>query len=160
MSASIVRSREIALTADGARLLSDRVADIRDRQIPALRPFLYGPDRDEAAVTQFEDLLAEVTRMDGVLARARILDEPAGSTVVLGSRVRIRLADDSRAWVRPVHPEEAALDDERISVESPLGRALIGATKGDEVPVEAPAGRWTCKVLDVPRPKAPRKRRV
>ncbi|MBI1351615.1 MAG: hypothetical protein GC156_10905 [Actinomycetales bacterium] len=159
MSASIVHSREIALTADGARLLSDRVTDIRDRQIPALRPFLYGPDRDEAAVTQFEDLLAEVTRMDGVLARARILDEPAGSTVVLGSRVRIRLADGSRAWVRPVHPEEAALDDERISVESPLGRALMGARAGDEVPVDAPAGRWTCTVLDVPRPRASRKRR-
>lgn len=154
-----LRRTDVALTAEGTELISERIADIRDRQLPELRPFLYGPDRDETAVARFEELLGETTKWEGLLARSRVLDEPASSTVVLGSRVRIRLADGSRAWVRPVHPEEAALDDERISVDSPLGVALLGTRAGDEVTVDAPAGQWVCRVLDVPRPRKTRSRR-
>jgi len=40
--------------------------------------------------------------------------------------VSVTLADGTKAWVRPVHPREAFLDDERISVTSPVGSALIG----------------------------------
>jgi transcription elongation GreA/GreB family factor len=152
-----VDNTRIPLTQDGFQLILDRVNDIKDRQLLELRPFLYGPDRDETAVARFEDLLADLARWEGVLARASVMPESSSSTVILGSRVRIQLADGTRTWVRPVHPVEAALDDERISVDSPLGAALLGCRANDDVPVAAPAGEWTCRVLDVPRVRKSRR---
>jgi transcription elongation GreA/GreB family factor len=71
--------------------------------------------------------------------------------------VRVTLADGSKAWVRPVHPAEAFLDDERISITSPLGSAILGARPGDVLTVEAPVGAWECSVLSI---EGVRKRRV
>ena len=45
------------------------------------------------------------------------------------------------AWVRPVHPDEAFLDEERISATSPLAIALVGARTGHTVWVDAPDRR-------------------
>jgi transcription elongation GreA/GreB family factor len=159
MAARTVDTVRIPLTEDGFQLILDRVNDIKDRQLPELRPFLYGPDRDETAVARFEDLLADLAQWEGVLARVSVMPESSSTTVVLGSRVRVQLADGTRTWVRPVHPVEAALDDERISVDSPLGAALLGCRANDEVLVAAPAGEWTCRILDVPRVRKSRQQK-
>jgi hypothetical protein len=53
---------------------------------------------------------------------------------------------------RLVHPLEAFLDDERISAESPLARALLGRAIGETVSVEAPAGRYRVRILATHRP--------
>jgi transcription elongation GreA/GreB family factor len=44
---------------------------------------------------------------------------------------------------------EAHLDDERISVESPLGQAIMGNKKGDRVTVLAPSGNWSALIKEV-----------
>ena len=76
-----------------------------------------------------------------------MLEAPAAvQGVGIGVRARVTLADGNTAWVRPVHPAEAYLDDERISISSPLGSALLGAAPGDVVTVEAPIGSWQCRV--------------
>jgi len=38
------------------------------------------------------------------------------------------------------------LDDERISVDSPLGQAILGNKKGDRVTVIAPSGNWSALI--------------
>ena len=146
------------LTAEGYAMIEQRLADIRDRRLPELRPLLVEHERDERDVAQFESLLAEEARWQALLAEAEVLpDLPSEGTVVLGSRVRVTLADGSKAWVRPVHPAEAFLDDERISITSPLGSALMGARPGDVLKVAAPVGEWECSVLSI---EGVRKRRV
>lgn len=146
------------LTAEGYAMIEQRLADIRDRRLPELRPLLVEHERDERDVAQFEALLAEEARWQALLAEAEVLpDVPSDGTVVLGSRVRVTLADGSKAWVRPVHPAEAFLDDERISITSPLGSALMGARPGDVLAVIAPVGEWECSVLSI---EGVRKRRV
>ena len=140
----------IVLTADGYRLLEERLADIVERRLPELRPLLVERERDERDVALFESLLAEESRLRALLAQADILETSEPVTgVAIGVRTRVRLADGSLAWVRPVHPEEAHLDDERISLSSPLGAALLGAVPGDRVVVSAPVGSWTCTVEQV-----------
>ena len=52
-----------------------------------------------------------------------------------------------------VGPNEANPMMGLISDQSPIGRALIGHKKGDEVTVEAPAGEYKMKILDVQRNK-------
>jgi transcription elongation GreA/GreB family factor len=131
-------------------MIEARLEDIRESRLPALRPLLVEHERDERIVAEFEALLAQEAHWQRLLAEAQVLpEEPANGVVQLGTRVRVTLADGSKAWVRPVHPEEAFLDEERISCTSPLGSALMGARRGDAVTVEAPVGRWECSVLSI-----------
>ena len=143
-------ARAVVLTADGVRLLEERLADITDRRLPELRPLLIEKERDERDVATFESLLAEEARLQALLAEAQVLESSTSvEGVGIGVRARVTLADGSTAWVHPVHPAEAYLDDERISISSPLGSALLGATPGDVVTVEAPIGSWQCRVESV-----------
>ena len=118
------------LTRSGAQLLAERSADIRYRRLAELAPLLVEHERDERHVAEFEQVLAEADQWDAFLASADILVIDAAAfdgRIGLGTRVEVRLIDGSTAWVHPVHPFEAFLDDERISVTSPLGAALQGA---------------------------------
>ena len=140
------------LTQQGFDELADRVRRIREDQLPALRPSLIERERDERDVAEFERLTLEADELEAFLAESTIIvpkGEGFDGRVEAGVRVRIRLDDGSVAWVRPVHPREAFLDDERISIESPLARGLLGARAGSTVWVGAPTGIWACEVLEV-----------
>jgi len=140
---------EVPLTADGRALLEQRLETLYVEALPDLRPLLVGRDRDERDVAAFERLVAEAQQLEAVLGCAVVTTPSPDGAVVLGSRVLLRVPDGEGIWVRPVHPAEAALDDERISVASPLSRALLGRTTGDRVTVRGPAGDWVAEVLDV-----------
>jgi transcription elongation GreA/GreB family factor len=49
------------------------------------------------------------------------------------------------------HAAEATVADERISVDSPLGRALLGRHVGDSVEVEVPKGSYRCTITQASR---------
>ena len=69
--------------------------------------------------------------------------------VDLGVWVTVELPDGQTETVRIVHPEEAFLDDERVSATSPMAIALLGARAGHTVWVAAPKGTWRCRVVGV-----------
>ncbi len=137
------------LTREGRDRLEERLSDIRDRRLPDLRPMLVDTERDERVVAEFERLLEEASALEVLLAQAEVIEiDPASAErIELGMRVQVAMADGSTPWVRPVHPDEAFLDDERISATSPLALALLGAGAGDSVEVLAPTGAWSCQVL-------------
>jgi transcription elongation GreA/GreB family factor len=140
------------LTREGYLRLEERAADIRDRRLPDMRPLLVETERDERVVAEFERLLEEANGIDTLLAQADVIGiDPVDvdGRVVLGMRVEVILEDGTSAWVRPVHPDEAFLDDERISATSPLAIALIGARTGHTVWVDAPTGAWPCQLLSI-----------
>jgi transcription elongation factor GreA len=68
--------------------------------------------------------------------------------VRLGCVVKVQTKKETFK-VRVVHPVEAHLDDERISSESPLGQAIMGNKKGDQVTVIAPSGNWSAQIKSV-----------
>lgn len=141
-----------SLTPEGYRMLEMRMHRIRREHLPQLAPLLAERERDERDVAEFERLVAEAEHIESVLGAAELLShDPLGfdGRVQLGMRVRVRLAEGEECWVRPVHPEEAALDDERISMDSPLAVALLGARTGTSVWVGAPSGVWACNVLEI-----------
>lgn len=144
--------QRIVLTRDGYELIEQRIEDIKLRRLPQLRPLLVDTDRDERDVAAFEALLAEAAAFEALLAEAEVIPDlrpRAAIGVTMGARVLVTLGDGSSEWVRPVHPSEAFLDEERISITSPLGSALMGARIGSEVTVMAPAGTWTAVVEDI-----------
>jgi regulator of nucleoside diphosphate kinase len=62
--------------------------------------------------------------------------------VTMNSRVRVRdLRTDESATYTLVYPHEADIEQNKLSVLAPLGRALLGAQMGDTVSFDAPAGR-------------------
>jgi len=48
-----------------------------------------------------------------------------------------------------VGQEESDIDKGRISISSPLGKALIGKKPGDEVVLQAPGGKRSYEILDI-----------
>jgi len=141
-----------ALTPRGHALISERIAHIHDQRLPELRPLLTERERDERDVAEFERLLEEAIALEALLAETDVMtDDPAGfeGRVGIGMRVRITLADGSETWVRPVHPAEAFLDDERISITSPLATALLGARSSHVVWIDAPSGVWACTIVEI-----------
>lgn len=142
----------VALTEEGRQLLTERLHDIQHRRMAELQPHLMGPERDERDVTLFETLLFEAAELEGLLAEAQTLHVPEDPEEVgIGVRVLITMPDKSKEWVRPVHPAEATVDSERISIDSPLARALRGKRVKDTIVVSAPTGDWKCRIEAIER---------
>jgi len=72
----------------------------------------------------------------------------SGETVRVGSRVCVRDGDGEVAF-SIVHPVEADVAEERVSADSPLGRALLGRRAGDEVRFRAPGGVLSVTIVGV-----------
>ena len=140
---------EVPLTPAGCALLEARLESLYADALPELRPLLVGRERDERDVAAFERLVAEAQQLEAVLGCAVTAPPSTDGSVVLGSRVLLGMPDGEKLWVRPVHPVEAALDDERISVASPLSQALLGRGAGEDVTVHGPAGAWVARLLEV-----------
>lgn len=157
-SAQDARSDQLAerngrprLTAQGRELLQLRLEDLREQRLPELRSMLVDPERDERMVAEFTRVSGQVSELEALLASSEVLEvdpEAHDGRADLGMRVRVRLRGED-SWVRPVHPAEAFLDDERISAHSPLAIALMGARAGHTVWVDAPSGACPCEVLEV-----------
>ncbi len=93
---------------------------------------------------------AELAQLHSILGQAITTEElpPEQPGVVeLGDEVTVEFADGETERFLLVDPVEAPLDQLRISVESPLARALLGRPVGEEVEVKAPGGRYRCRIL-------------
>jgi len=91
-----------------------------------------------------------IAELEGVLGRAKIVSKSRGSSnrVGLGCRVTVKVGKTEQVF-HLVGEWEADPAEKKISHESPLGKALMGKTKGDKVEVEAPAGKITYTILKI-----------
>ena len=96
-----------------------------------------------------ERLATEARWLDRVLGAAVTVADVETETVQWGTRVRVEIVDGETVWIRPVHPVEAFLDDERVSITSPVSKAILGARVGDRVEVDGPGATWTCRILEI-----------
>ena len=105
---------------------------------------------DEAKNEQGK-LYARINELESILSNYEIIDESADiSTVRTGSRIRVKdLGDNSEEEYYIVGSTEADPMENRISVESPFGKAVLGKKKNDKVKVEAPAGVIEYKILSI-----------
>lgn len=85
---------------------------------------------------------ARVAELEDRLARAEVIDPTSlkGDKVMFGATVTLLDEDDKQTVYQIVGTEEADVKKGRISYTSPIGRALIGRTLGDEVEVTTPSG--------------------
>jgi transcription elongation GreA/GreB family factor len=144
----------VVLTPKGQRRLAARAAWLATGPIPRFAHYcLDDPAQDGWASTEYGHDVRELALLTRILQRAITTDQlpPENPGIVeLGDEVAVEFANDSQRFL-VVSPIEASLDDLNISVESPLGQALVGRRVGDQVEVDAPAGRFRCRILTTGR---------
>jgi len=142
-------SLPLILTEFGRSELQKQINEIREVKLPALAVILNSPDRDERDSAEFIRLTDEASSLESLISEAGKPDVLLkNDKVVLGASVKIQTKKETFV-VRVVHPSEAHIDDERISAESPLGVAIMGNKKGDQVTIIAPSGNWTALIKSV-----------
>lgn len=108
----------------------------------------------DAAKDEQRDIEARIEEIEAILKNAEVVveDEVDLDKISVGCKVRILdIEFDEELEYKIVGSTEANSLKGKISNESPLGRALLGARVGDEVKVEAPVGELSYKVLEIQR---------
>ena len=143
------------LTEEGRRLLEERIGD-RERVLEELRAAVHEPGRSTDTVESYHRAAREIDHLRSLMEGAgTVEDVPDDPTIVeLGDIVTIRLDDGAEETYIVVHPAEAPVEDERISSESPLGRALLGRHVGGTVEVDVPSGSYRCTITRATRREA------
>ncbi len=95
---------------------------------------------------------ARVADLEDKIARAEIIDPSklSGSTVKFGATVSLEDEDSGdKVKYKIVGEDEANLRENKISISSPIARALIGKSKGDSAEVTTPRGPRSYQILKV-----------
>ncbi len=91
-----------------------------------------------------------IKEIEGKLADAQVIDvtriTPTGKVIFGATITLIDTADDSEKRYRIVGEDEADISQEKISVMSPLARAMVGKSVGDTVVVQTPNGEHEYEV--------------
>ncbi|MBQ2696045.1 MAG: transcription elongation factor GreA [Clostridia bacterium] len=106
---------------------------------------------DEAKNEQAEVEL-KIVKLEKMLKNAKIIDDEDISTDVVSMGIKVKVLDidmEEEDEYYLVGSEEANPMENKISDESPVGRALLGAKVGDVVTVEAPNGSFEMKILEI-----------
>jgi transcription elongation factor GreA len=137
------------MTVEGIAALRDELADI-EAQIPALEQAIGlaredGDLRENAPYHAAREALAFKTQrkqeIENALKRAVVAERASDDRSVVGSTVRVtRLDKNETVEFKLVGAREANAQERKISVESPVGKELLGRRPGEEVQVSVPSG--------------------
>jgi transcription elongation factor GreA len=152
---------EIVLTPEGYEKLkheveylsNDKRREIADR-IRVAREFGDISENAEYDDAKHEQALLEhrIATLQERLRHARVLDasEVTSDMVSIGTRVQLEDLDlGETIEYRIVGSAEADPSGNKLSNESPVGKAIIGRKKGETVVVAAPRGSLKFKILDI-----------
>ena len=149
------------MTADGYKALEDELNQIKnvDRHeiIKAIAEARAHGDLSEnaeyhAAKERQSFIEGRVIELEDYIGRADVIDisKLSGNTVKFGATVTLVDEDtDAERKYQIVGDFEADATKGRISISSPIARALIGKSKGDTVEVAAPGGARSYEILKV-----------
>lgn len=108
----------------------------------------------DAAKEEQQHLELRISKLETTLARAKIIDarDLPNDKIYILSRVKLKdLKTNEDFEYLLVSPEESNFEQNKISVTSPIGKALLGKNKGDMVEIKVPAGMLKYKILDISR---------
>ena len=108
----------------------------------------------DAIREEMDHLQRRMARLQDILSRAQIFDtkgiDPEEITL-LSTVELLDLKKDKKITYTLVSAEEVDVDQQRISVESPVGKALIGRRAGEEISIQVPVGVLEFRILSVKR---------
>ncbi|MGQ0560229.1 MAG: transcription elongation factor GreA [Sphingosinicella sp.] len=142
---------KLPMLAEGYRMLQDEVRRLKLVERPAMIDAIeeargHGDLAENAeyhaAKERQGQIEAQIADLDDRLSRAMVIDPTSlsGDRVVFGATVHLKDENSKKIKYQIVGETEADARVGRISYSSPLGRALIGRSVGDEVEFSAPSG--------------------
>ena len=153
---------KVPLTAKGAELLREELADLksvqRPRVIEAIAAAREHGDLKEnaeyhAAREQQSFIEGRIKDIEGKLSNAQVIDVTqmkANGKVIFGATVELTDLDtDEAVTYKIVGDDEADIKQGMISFSSPLARAMIGKMEGDDISFDAPGGTREYELIKV-----------
>jgi transcription elongation factor GreA len=149
------------MTAEGYNRLEEELKHLKHVERPAvIKAIAEARDHGDlsenaeyhAARERQSFIEGRVGELEDKIARAEIIDisKLSGKQVMFGATVTLVDEDtDEKSSYQIVGPDEADIKSKRLSITSPLARALIGKTTGDNVEVTTPNGSKSYEIVRV-----------
>lgn len=150
------------LTMAGAEHLRTELTRLKNVERPLIAEAIaearaHGDLKENAEYHAARDqqglLEARIRHVEAILSNAQVIDITkvhANGKIIFGATVELlNVASDETVTYQIVGDEESDLNHNKISVNSPIARALIGKEEGDEVVVKAPSGDLDYEILSI-----------
>ncbi|MCC8360942.1 transcription elongation factor GreA [Salinimicrobium sediminilitoris] len=150
-------------TAEGLKKLRDELNQLKDVERPkASQAIAEARDKGDLSENAEYDAAKEaqgllemkISKMEEIYANARLIDESQLDTskVLVHSTVKIKnVTNGAEVKYKLVAQSEADLKSGKISVDSPIGKGLLGKKVGDVAEVEVPSGTMNFEILEITR---------
>ncbi|MEX1001512.1 MAG: transcription elongation factor GreA [Crocinitomicaceae bacterium] len=150
-------------TEEGLQKLKDELRQLKSVERPKISQQI-AEARDKGDLSENAEydaakeaqgmLEAKISQLEGILANARIIDASTldDSKVLILSKVKIKnLTNGKELNYTLVAENEADLKQGKISVDSPIGKGLLGKEVGDIADIKVPNGTMQFEILEISR---------
>jgi len=150
-------------TAEGLQKLKDELYHLKTVQRPSISEQI-AEARDKGDLSENAEydaakeaqgiLEMKISKMEAIVANARLIDETHmdNSKVFILSKVKIKnVSNEMEVEYTLVAENEADIKVKKISVDSPIGKGLLGKKVGDIAEIQTPAGIINFEILDITR---------
>ncbi|MDP5010479.1 MAG: transcription elongation factor GreA [Crocinitomicaceae bacterium] len=150
-------------TAEGLKKLKDDLHNMKTVQRPSISNQIaeardkgdLSENAEYDAAKEAQGLLEmKISKLEAIVANARLIDETHmdNSKVFILSKVTIKnVVNNAEMQYTLVAENEADLKEKKISVDSPIGKGLLGKTKGEIADVQTPNGIMKFEISDITR---------
>ena len=150
-------------TVEGLKKLQDELHELESVERPSIsRQIAEARDKGDLSENAEYDAAKEaqgllelkISKLKELISTARIIDESQidNSKVFIRSTVKIKnLKNNATMQYQLVAESEANLKEGRISVDSPIGKGLLGKQVGDSAEITTPAGPVKFQILEITR---------
>lgn len=153
------QKKEVLLTSEGFLELENELNNLktvdRPRIIEAIKEARAQGDLSEnadydAARDEQAKIEARISELEYKLENAKIIEKTSGDVVQVGTTVTVMYVDDDEEEEYSiVGSMEADPFLNKISNESPIGKAIINRRVGDVISVESPTGNYDIKIVKI-----------
>lgn len=150
-------------TPEGLQKLKDQLEELKTVQRPSISQQI-GEARDKGDLSENAEydaakeaqgiLEMKISKLQTVISNARLIDDSNidNSKVYILSKVKIKNVDNGMEIEYTLVAEnEADLKERKISVESPIGKGLLGKSQGDMADIVTPGGVMQFEIIEISR---------
>jgi transcription elongation factor GreA len=149
------------ITEEGLQKLKEELENLRNIERPLISKLIadardkgdLSENAEYAAAKEAQGLLElKISKLEDTIARSRVIDESKidTSSVRLLNKVKIRNKSSNSIMEYQIVPEsEANLKENKIAVNSPIARGLIGSKVGDVVDISVPSGIISFEIMSI-----------
>lgn len=150
-------------TPEGLQKLKDQLEELKTVQRPSISQQI-GEARDKGDLSENAEydaakeaqgiLEMKISKLQTVISNARLIDDSNidNSKVYILSKVKIKNVDNGMEIEYTLVAEnEANLQERKISVESPIGKGLLGKSEGDTADIVTPGGIMQFEIVEISR---------